>query len=103
MNNSLSSSERTKVTENYVDLFQVGNESVQVFTEELCVEFGRNRVVEYSARKISARSTSTKRTAGGKEVFLVHEILRILSLTKSQERKMCMGDQNIRRDQAQEE
>jgi hypothetical protein len=64
---------------------------------------GRNRVTEYSVRKISARSASSRRMPGGREVFLVQEILRILSLTKSRERKVCMGDRNLRGDQAQKD
>jgi hypothetical protein len=55
-----------------------------VCTEELCVEFRRTRVVDYSVRKISARSASSRRTPGGREVFIVQEILWILSLTKSE-------------------
>jgi hypothetical protein len=41
--NSLSSSERTRVTENSVELCQVGIEPVQVCTEELCVEFSKKQ------------------------------------------------------------
>jgi hypothetical protein len=90
--NSLSSSERTRVTENSVELCQVGIEPVQVCTEELVLSSVRNRVTEYSVRKISARSASSRRMPGGREVFLVQEILRILSLTKSQKCKVCVGD-----------
>jgi hypothetical protein len=54
----------------------VGIESVQVCTEEICVEFRRNKVTEYSVRRISARSASSRRTPRGREVFLVQEILR---------------------------
>jgi hypothetical protein len=53
----------------------------------------RNKFAKYSMRKISARSASSRRTPGGREVFIVQEILWIMSLTKSREHKVCVGDQ----------
>jgi hypothetical protein len=41
MKDSLLSSERTRVTENSVELCQVGIEPVQVCTEEICVDFSK--------------------------------------------------------------
>jgi hypothetical protein len=67
----------TKLLRTLSKLCQVGIEPVQVCTEELCVEFGRNRVTEYSVRRSSARSALSRRMPGGREVFLVQEILRI--------------------------
>jgi hypothetical protein len=78
----------------------VGIELVQVCTKELCVDFGRNKFVEYSVTKISARSASSRRTPGGREVFIVQEIHQILSYSKSRDCKVCVGSQNLRGDQA---
>jgi hypothetical protein len=74
-NNSLSGSKRTKVTEDSVEICQLSIEPVQVCTEEIRVEFGRNRFVEHSMRKISTRSASSRRMPGGKKVSLVEGIL----------------------------
>jgi hypothetical protein len=67
----------TKLLRTLSKLCQVGIESVQVCTEELCVEFGRNKVTKYSMRRSFARSALSRRMPGGREVFLVQEILRI--------------------------
>jgi hypothetical protein len=58
-------SQRSGVIENSVELCQVGIEPVQVCTEELYVEFRRNRVIEYFVRRSSARSASRRRMPGG--------------------------------------
>jgi hypothetical protein len=89
--NSLSSSERTRVTKNYVELCQVGIELVKVCTEEICVDFRRNKVTEYTVRKRFARSASSRRTLGGREVFLVQKILRILNLRKDKKMQGVHG------------
>jgi len=67
--------QRTRVIDSSAELFQVGIELVQVCTEEICADFKRNKVVENSMRKRSARSASRKTTLGGREVSLVQGII----------------------------